>query len=764
MSTEEPSEEKIQLATFDEKKKDPIRANKAYPVWRRTSRPRVERGSNICLVFMVALSLFSYMSVFIGAAVNLILNIVFAIYSASLQLKLSEALIFNFAALWMGEKFLEVILILLQDMIRLIGLAWGSKHDERLPEFMWETLKDHQDLDESGIQEKNFEGWIYSSFRKEAKVDICCFKVIPGNVYRILYSIFVVLLMPILAMGYMLDYNDGHMGPTILTHSFCMSLLFVAFLILTLGWLHDYYVLLKALKKCVKDDAIASYEEENAGIRESERLKRSTICCAIIKWFFWTNNYIDNCYCWYKKWPCKVCVLLFDLILCPLYITWIFYRGRVSMMALFVCIMLPWVHYMLRTIKSFRLQLIKKNRTARNENNVICCCDRNLKGRCVKKNLIRHKTKACTLVLLLLGAVSVAKIAFLYFTATPDLFPLTATTGFPICNVNFAFGEDILGPTEMTLLAELSYKDQNVANQTLRYFFGNENIVYNNINGTDSGANFYHVKATKLTRGHSENVAQHFVVIRGTTVRVRDALQDFSLWSEISSFQMINLIIPLLRVWPITFTCDLVDMLSNIQGWIGSKFELESYFHDVFNYVEDFLPPWQDYVNNSLPINEKVMMIGHSLGGGLANLVASKEYGQYADLKVPPRVKSFGVSPVGTVYSSKKFGFPWYLVGDTETSVWSERDIIPLVDRHMGLQQVIPCVQNNFVQCHAILNTLCELWRQCSLPSSALNQDDKENFLNCVCCQKKSRVQYCVDSVIHDGAKWNRSCASTVSD
>jgi len=139
-------------------------------------------------------------------------------------------------------------------------------------------------------------------------------------------------------------------------------------------------------------------------------------------------------------------------------------------------------------------------------------------------------------------------------------------------------------------------------------------------------------------------------------------------------------------------------------------------------------------------------------------LVATKEYGQYVEQTVPPRTTSFGVSPVGTVYSSKKFGFPWHAVGDTETSVWSERDIIPNVDRHLGLTQVIPCRQTSFIQCHNSLTTLCELWRQCSLPSSALRPTKKENFLNCLCCAEDSVVPTCLASIIGRNETWNSSC------
>jgi len=186
---------------------------------------------------------------------------------------------------------------------------------------------------------------------------------------------------------------------------------------------------------------------------------------------------------------------------------------------------------------------------------------------------------------------------------------------------------------------------------------------------------------------------------------------------------------------------------------------LKSYVTQIFDYVVGILPPWQSYVSNPLANTDEVMMIGHSLGGGIANIIASKEYQQYIKSKVPPRITSFGVSPVGTVYSSKKFGFSWQAVTVTETSVWAQWDIIPKVDRHMGLYEVIPCMQASFIRCHSVLNTLCQLWRQCSLPKSALRQAEKESFLNCICCSEGS-VALCASNVIK-GSMWNRSCVVT---
>jgi len=251
----------------------------------------------------------------------------------------------------------------------------------------------------------------------------------------------------------------------------------------------------------------------------------------------------------------------------------------------------------------------------------------------------------------------------------------------------------------------------------------------------------------------------NYVVIRGTTPSLGDALQDMQLWSEISSFQIINLIIPLLIFWPIDLTCNLVKTLSMLQGWIGGRVAMNDYFDEVFDYVSSILPSWQTYVLDTSANTDEVKVLGHSLGGGLANLVASKEYGQYMNYGVPPRTTSFGVSPVGTAYSSKKFGFNWKAVTATETSVWAERDIVPQVDRHQGLYEIIPCTQESFLRCHSVKTTLCQLWRQCALPTAALRQSQKTNFLNCMCCSEDG-ADYCAPRV-SGGAVWNRSCVVT---
>jgi len=532
-------------------------------------------------------------------------------------------------------------------------------------------------------------------------------------------------------------------------------LLLVAFVYLTIAWLYLHFVMIMVLMAKLKKD----YDIQN--YRSFYAVKMSLF------WFFWDNLYVSREHRYWKSSREKLLILLIDLGFAPLFIAGMFWTRGISKWAFAVCLILPVAQYVLNVLNSFREDIMDRNTQLhrssivhRNSEDPENCC------KYIRAKLFLHRKSISIVVGLIMMFSTAVEVCYLIFTTEPVKLSLTKSTAYAVCNVNFPFGLDTLGPTEMTLLAELSYKKEGVTNQSLAYFLGSENFIWVDTNEsfTDSEANFYHIKAVKKTPPsydhNSGDVHENYVVIRGTTPSLGDALQDMTLWSEISSFQIINLIIPVLVFWPINLTCNLVRILSTLQGWIGGKVVMNNYLNEVSDYVNNILPPWQTYINDTTGNTDVVKMIGHSLGGGLANLVASKEYGQYMEKGVPPRTTSFGVSPVGTAYSSKKFGFGWEAVTATETSVWAARDIVPLVDRHMGLYEVIPCTQQSFLQCHSVLTTLCQLWRQCPLPTNGLRTEQKTNFLNCMCCSDKG-AEYCTPSV-NAGEVWNRSCAVNV--
>jgi len=312
----------------------------------------------------------------------------------------------------------------------------------------------------------------------------------------------------------------------------------------------------------------------------------------------------------------------------------------------------------------------------------------------------------------------------------------------------------------MALFAKYAYLDPSIRYTVMDYVYGAESyeiILRNSLSPNESGSLFFHV----ASKHSSSPMRDNFVVIRGTTT-ISDFLQDMKMWTEISSIQMVNLMIPLLNFWPISFTNRLIKALSGTQDWMGGA-EMADYLGPVSAHVSEFLPPVNEYIQNPENSTERIMTIGHSLGGGIASLVASLEYELYRSETVPPRVSSFGLSPVGTIYSSSKFGGSWYAVEETATSIFSRRDPVPLVDGQGGLTERIPCYQSFFSQCHSSWVTICELHRQCRLPLDGKNRAEKENLLNCMCCTEDledvTSLEYCAKII--DNTSYNRSCATS---
>ena len=101
--------------------------------------------------------------------------------------------------------------------------------------------------------------------------------------------------------------------------------------------------------------------------------------------------------------------------------------------------------------------------------------------------------------------------------------------------------------------------------------------------------------------------------------------------------------------------------------------------------------------------NDTIIVSGHSLGGALANIVASTK-----------NVNSFTISPPGIhlggrVYDFKKESSNYHL-----RSVIPERDIIPNIGKNDGGQVInIPCYQHGFLGCHTLDVSICMTAAMC---------------------------------------------------
>eukprot|EP00486_Rosalina_sp_Unknown_P013889 CAMPEP_0201595904 /NCGR_PEP_ID=MMETSP0190_2-20130828/192753_1 /ASSEMBLY_ACC=CAM_ASM_000263 /TAXON_ID=37353 /ORGANISM="Rosalina sp." /LENGTH=177 /DNA_ID=CAMNT_0048056047 /DNA_START=535 /DNA_END=1065 /DNA_ORIENTATION=- len=106
-------------------------------------------------------------------------------------------------------------------------------------------------------------------------------------------------------------------------------------------------------------------------------------------------------------------------------------------------------------------------------------------------------------------------------------------------------------------------------------------------------------------------------------------------------------------------------------------------------------------------------LVGHSLGGGISEIVAANLHEWATGQKLKSHVQSFGVCSPGVLLSSAKFGFGVEALDKTSTSLLPRRDIVSKVDEHGGSIQYSECDAGSFLQCHMTDNVLCEVFYGC---------------------------------------------------
>lgn len=201
----------------------------------------------------------------------------------------------------------------------------------------------------------------------------------------------------------------------------------------------------------------------------------------------------------------------------------------------------------------------------------------------------------------------------------------------------------------------------------------------------------------KFIHIYQPNTKFHIVAIRGT-LEAQDAIMDLVLWSEISSIQMVGSVFPIFSVWTAKIIISVVDACSMFSKSINP--------HGMSNYYQ---APLTYLKNNNIPQeDEYLLVVGHSLGGGVAQIVGANVYED-----ISQNVMSFGLSSPGTFYSSKKFGFETESLQFTSVTVLGERDPVPMTDKHVGLYEKIKCNREVSIDCHGTFQSICEMTNSC---------------------------------------------------
>ncbi|KXS19429.1 hypothetical protein M427DRAFT_450463 [Gonapodya prolifera JEL478] len=249
-------------------------------------------------------------------------------------------------------------------------------------------------------------------------------------------------------------------------------------------------------------------------------------------------------------------------------------------------------------------------------------------------------------------------------------------TGPPaVCGVNVGN----LSVIDFALMSTIAYDNRENVSLDLATWMGGDWKV--NHYNTNPLLNFYEFYSP------SRNLS--VVAVRGTN-SLTDVLTDMDLWSESAIFQTADFFVPTVRVWPVGFTQKLVD-LASMTSWLNiSEFK----FKNLTDHVQSVLR------NRS---GDQVVLTGHSLGGGLASIVAAEA-----------GLRSVVFSPPGILYSSKKFGIEASpdTMAQTLTSIVVDRDVVSKVDSVPGTIHHITCDESP-VTCHSLTRTTALLQSWC---------------------------------------------------
>ena len=188
------------------------------------------------------------------------------------------------------------------------------------------------------------------------------------------------------------------------------------------------------------------------------------------------------------------------------------------------------------------------------------------------------------------------------------------------------------------------------------------------------------------------------IAIRGTDGKT-EALQSVDFWSEAALFQLFSTVIPLTSILPDETFRDLVRLAS------FSEMALDApgrrYFTGLEKYIESRLSG-----PNKLD-KERVLITGHSLGGGLSKMAGAR-FG----------IRSFSFNGPGLIYSRGKVGDNGVDIEDINRSAVNivlQGDVVSLIDCLGGSIHRLKCHHGSFSKCHKIDTVVEELRMQCRM-------------------------------------------------
>lgn len=256
---------------------------------------------------------------------------------------------------------------------------------------------------------------------------------------------------------------------------------------------------------------------------------------------------------------------------------------------------------------------------------------------------------------------------------------------YQICSKRWSSVE--LNIAELAFFANLTYNQALESRNSTKllwlvngFFFQKRNIEFTLQNDLQVSSKYFHMQHQDI----------HIVGVRGPVTNTEFA-ESARLWDEIAALQSLGMFLPILNYFPIEFISEYVAQTSFITKIFhgGSTTRL-------FDDIED----------NIKQINQthKVILVGHSFGGGIAKIIGARLQKQAVAFSSP-----------GITYGHLKFGFTLENAAKFVVSITPQNDNVPLIDKHAGLVQNVNCDGKTYTQCHLIVRTYCELHNGCGL-------------------------------------------------